>query len=70
MIGMLSNPLSVNGRTRTEGTCSVESRKLDVDHFNQTGEIRKPFKPDEIKTGPRGGKYRINSNGRKSYDVP
>ena len=21
-------------------------------------------------TGPRGGKYRINSNGRKSYDVP
>ena len=44
--------------------------KLDVDHFNQTGEIRKPFKPDEIKTGPRGGKYRINGNGRKSYDVP
>ena len=21
-------------------------------------------------TGPRGGKYRINSNGRKSYDMP
>ena len=21
-------------------------------------------------TGPRGGRYRINSNGRKSYDVP
>ena len=25
---------------------------------------------DVIETGPRGGKYRINSNGRKSYDVP
>ena len=45
--------------------------KLDVDHLNQTGVVRKPSKPiEEIKTGPRGGKYRINSNGRKSYDVP
>ena len=44
--------------------------KLDVDHLNQTGEIRKPFKSDEIKTGPQGGKYRINSSGRKSYDEP
>ena len=25
---------------------------------------------NEVFTGPRGGKYRINSNGRKSYDVP
>ena len=25
---------------------------------------------DGIYTGPRGGKYRVNSNGRKSYDVP
>ena len=25
---------------------------------------------DVIYTGPRGGRYRINSNGRKSYDVP
>jgi hypothetical protein len=23
-----------------------------------------------VRTGPRGGRYRINSNGRKSYDVP
>ena len=22
-----------------------------------------------VRTGPRGGRYRINSNGRKSYDV-
>ena len=25
--------------------------------------------PDRIRTGPRGGRYRINKNGRKSYDV-
>ena len=25
---------------------------------------------DGVHTGPRGGRYRINSNGRKSYDVP
>ena len=24
---------------------------------------------EEIHVGPRGGRYRINSNGRKSYDV-
>ena len=29
-----------------------------------------PSTNDQIRTGPRGGKYRINSNGRKSYDVP
>jgi hypothetical protein len=23
-----------------------------------------------VRTGPRGGRYRINSNGRKVYDVP
>ena len=25
---------------------------------------------DPTYTGPRGGRYRINKNGRKSYDVP
>lgn len=25
---------------------------------------------DSIYIGPRGGRYRINSKGRKSYDVP
>ena len=24
---------------------------------------------DEIKTGPRGGRYRVTDKGRKSYDV-
>lgn len=26
--------------------------------------------PGQVYKGPRGGRYRINSNGRKSYDVP
>ena len=26
--------------------------------------------PVQVYKGPRGGRYRINSNGRKSYDVP
>ena len=33
---------------------------------------KKPFpedKGDDIKTGPRGGRYRVTSKGRKSYDV-
>ena len=30
---------------------------------------RPPPPQDVIYTGPRGGRYRINSNGRKSYDV-
>ena len=29
-----------------------------------------PHLSDPIFRGPRGGRYRINSNGRKSYDVP
>ena len=27
------------------------------------------YNPDQVFTGPRGGRYRINSKGRKSYDV-
>ena len=32
----------------------------------------RPFqedKGDDIRTGPRGGRYRVTSKGRKSYDV-
>lgn len=28
------------------------------------------FQGEPIFRGPRGGRYRINSKGRKSYDVP
>ena len=29
-----------------------------------------PAPNEQTRVGPRGGKYRINSKGRKSYDVP
>ena len=44
--------------------------KLNVDRYNRRNDPPGSNKPDEIRTGPRGGRYRINSNGRKSYDVP
>jgi len=44
--------------------------KLDVDRYNRRNDPPETKKPDQIRIGPRGGKYRINSNGRKSYDVP
>ena len=40
-------------------------------------ELKKALKPqapntnfDAVHIRPRGGRYRLNSNGRKSYDVP
>ena len=39
---------------------------------NSFGSSRQPSQRstrDEIHIGPRGGRYRINSRGRKSYDV-
>ena len=47
--------------------------RLDVDRYNRRNDLSDSLKepdPKEIRTGPRGGKYRININGRKSYDVP
>ena len=35
-----------------------------------SGTVPSPKPKDEIFEGPQGGKYRINKNGRKSYDVP
>ena len=44
---------------------------------NELAELQKALKPqapntdfDALHTGPRGGRYRLNSSGRKSYDVP
>ena len=34
------------------------------------GSAAQPSWRDKIFTGPRGGRYRINQKGRKSYDVP
>ena len=35
-----------------------------------SGTIPSSRQKDEIFEGPQGGKYRVNKNGRKSYDVP
>ena len=46
--------------------------KLDVREYNR----RYPRTPvprcpeEQVYIGPRGGRYRIDSNGRKVYDVP
>ena len=53
--------------------------EIEEIHLNEKElvELQKKLQPpaptasfDEVQTGPRGGRYRINSNGRKSYDVP
>ena len=57
-----------------EQLAAWKAGEFDADRQNRRNEPPdwgvKPKKADEIRTGPRGGKYRINSNGRKSYDVP
>ena len=52
--------------------------KLDARDYNRLNPrkpVQKGLSPSEIVdpgiyVGPRGGRYRINSSGRKSYDVP
>ena len=52
--------------------------KLKVQSYNQwkngwswfpRAKPKRGYKPDQVFTGPRGGRYRINSKGRKVYDV-
>ena len=61
-------------------------RAIGLSHEESLMEVEKRIKAEErykqergddgfsgssgIYTGPRGGRFRINSNGRKSYDVP
>ena len=49
--------------------------KLDTSEYNRLNPRKKcvPRGPSPLEpfyVGPRGGRYRINSRGRKSYDVP
>ena len=39
-------------------------------HYEATINPKPSLGHPDYFTGPRGGRYRINSNGRKSYDVP
>ena len=55
----------------------AEDEKLGREPFDPVGAKDRSFEyhkekgqfQEEIHVGPRGGRYRINSNGRKSYDV-
>lgn len=51
----------------------IEAMKRGED-LEETYRNQKPYRNhwsgyDPVFTGPRGGRYRINNNGRKSYDV-
>ena len=54
------------GLTHEEALQEIEKRRKAEQAYRGSG-----FggSGDAIYTGPRGGRYRINGNGRKSYDV-
>ena len=47
-----------------------ESMERNITYSPAVRNITYPPARKTIYKGPRGGKYRINKNGRKSYDVP
>ena len=57
------------GLSHDEALAEIEKRKIAEERFKQERGDISPLLGDTY-TGPRGGSYRINSNGRKSYDVP
>ena len=57
------------GLSHEEAIAEIEKRKIAEERFKQErGDISSLG--GGTYTGPRGGRYRINSYGRKSYDVP
>ena len=52
----------------------IEEIQLTEKELAELKESRRPQVPytnfGAIHVGPRGGRYRLNSKGRKSYDVP
>lgn len=57
------------GLSHEEALAEIEKRKSAEERFKQERGDISPLGGGTY-TGPRGGRYRINSNGRKSYDVP
>lgn len=48
------------------------AKKIAKEEFREKESQRESYRrpdPNPTFTGPRGGRYRINSKGRKSYDV-
>ena len=55
---------------------AVEMEEIQLTD-QELAELQKALKPqapntnfDAVHIGPKGGRYRLNSSGRKSYDVP
>ena len=57
------------GLSHEEALAEIEKRKIAEERFKEERGDISPLGGGTY-TGPRGGRYRINSNGRKSYDVP
>ena len=59
------------GLSHEEALAEIDKRKIAEERFKQErGDISASPLGGGTYTGPRGGRYRINSSGRKSYDVP
>jgi hypothetical protein len=57
------------GLTHEEALQEIEKRRKAQDAYVGERGGGLGGSRDAIYTGPRGGRYRINGNGRKSYDV-
>ena len=57
------------GLSHEEALMEIENRKKAEERYKQERGDNGFSGTSGIYTGPRGGRYRINSNGRKSYDV-
>ena len=57
------------GLSHEEALAEIEKRKIAEERFKQKRGDISPLGGGTY-AGPRGGRYRINSGGRKSYDVP
>lgn len=58
------------GLSHEEALAEMEKRKIAEERYKQErGDFGFGPLRGRVYTGPRGGRYRINTNGRKSYDV-
>ncbi len=56
-----------SGHSHEEALVKAEELRLRNEKWRNE---QPSFSRDEVRVGPRGGRYRINSKGRKVYDVP
>lgn len=59
------------GLSHEEALATIERRKIAAERYEKEQGTLRPLdeRAEGILIGPRGGRYRINSKGRKSYDV-